>query len=69
MLRSAVDAGGALHAIVRGQPRGKFAGKPILFPRILDQRKYVAVLYACIWIAVATNLVLAFIGPKDGLLP
>lgn len=51
------------------KPRGKFAGKPILFPRILEQRKYVAILYACIWIAVATNLVLAFTGPRDGLLP
>lgn len=51
------------------KPRGKFAGKPILFPRILEQRKYVAILYACIWIAVATNLVLAATGPKDGLLP
>jgi hypothetical protein len=27
------------------------------------------VLYACIWAAVATNLVLAFMGPRDGLLP
>ena len=51
------------------KPRGKFAGKPILFPRILEQRKYVAILYACIWIAVATNLVLAAMGPRDGLLP
>ena len=51
------------------KPRGKFAGKPILFPKILEQRKYVAVLYACIWAAVAANLVLAFMGPRQGLLP
>ena len=51
------------------KPRGKFAGKPILFPRILEQRKYVAILYACIWAAVATNLVLGLMGPRDGLLP
>jgi hypothetical protein len=36
---------------------------------ILEQRKYVAVLYACIWAAVATNLVLLFMGPHEGLLP
>lgn len=51
------------------KPRGKFAGKPILFPKILEQRKYVAVLYACIWITVATILVLGFLGPREGLLP
>jgi hypothetical protein len=51
------------------KPRGKFAGKPILFPRILEQRKYVAILYGCIWAAVATILVLGFIGPREGLLP
>jgi hypothetical protein len=51
------------------KPRGKFAGKPILYPRILEQRKIVAVLYACIWAAVATMLVLGFTGPHDGLLP
>jgi hypothetical protein len=51
------------------KPRGKFAGKPILYPQILEKRKYVAVLYACIWAAVATMLVLGFTGPRDGLLP
>ena len=51
------------------KPRGKFAGKPILFPKILEQRKYVAVLYAAIWLAVATILVLGFLGPRNGLLP
>jgi hypothetical protein len=51
------------------KPRGKFAGKPILYPQILEKRKYVAVLYACIWAAVAAMLVLGFVGPRDGLLP
>jgi hypothetical protein len=55
--------------LVGVKPRGKFAGKPILVPKILEQRKYVDMLYACIWLAVATNLVLAFTGPRDGLLP
>jgi uncharacterized membrane protein (UPF0136 family) len=51
------------------KPRGKFAGKPILFPEILERRKIVAVLYACIWIVVATMLVLGFLGPREGMLP
>jgi hypothetical protein len=50
------------------KPRGKFAGKPILFPKILEQRWIVAVLYACIWVAVISFLVLGFIGPREGLL-
>lgn len=51
------------------KPRGKFAGKPILFPKILEQRWIVAVLYACIWVAVISFLVLGFAGPREGLLP
>ena len=51
------------------KPRGKFAGKPILYPEILEKRKYVAILYAAIWAAVLTILVLAFLGPREGLLP
>lgn len=51
------------------KPRGKFAGKPILFPKILEQRWVVAVLYACIWAVIITLLVLGFTGPREGLLP
>jgi hypothetical protein len=51
------------------KPRGKFAGKPILFPRILEQRKWVALLYAAIWLGVITMLVMGFVGPHEGLLP
>jgi hypothetical protein len=51
------------------KPRGKFAGKPILYPRIVEQRWMVAVLYAAIWAAVITMLVMGFVGPRDGLLP
>jgi hypothetical protein len=51
------------------RPRGKFAGKPILYPKILEQRKIVAVLYACIWVVIIALLVLGFTGPRDGLLP
>ena len=51
------------------KPRGKFAGKPILFPKILEQRRIVAVLYACIWAVMITLLVMGFTGPREGLLP
>ena len=51
------------------KPRGKFAGKPILFPKILEQRRIVAVLYACIWVVIITLLVMGFTGPREGLLP
>jgi len=51
------------------KPRGKFAGKPILYPQILQKRKIVAVLYACIWAVVLTLLVLGFLGPREGMLP
>jgi hypothetical protein len=51
------------------KPRGKFAGKPILYPEMLERRKVVAVLYTCIWGVVAVLLTMAFLGPREGLLP
>lgn len=50
------------------KPRGKFAGKPILFPKMLERRRIVAVLYATIWLGIITLLVMAFRGPHYGLL-
>jgi hypothetical protein len=50
------------------KPRGKFAGKPILYPEMLERRRVVAVLYVCIWVAVAVTLVLAFMGPRQGMI-
>jgi hypothetical protein len=50
------------------KPRGKFAGKPILFPRFLTWRYRFAPLYAAIWVAVLVNLALAFSEPRDGLI-
>ena len=41
-----------------GQPPGKFAGKPILFPHMLRRRRYFVPLYAAIWMVV----MLAFAG-------
>jgi hypothetical protein len=50
------------------KPRGKFAGKPILYPKMLKKRRVVAVLYATIWAAILTLLVVALSGPHYGLL-
>jgi len=49
------------------KPRGKFAGKPILFPDLLRWRYRFAPLYAAIWIAVLVNLGLALQEPRRGL--
>jgi hypothetical protein len=49
------------------RPRGKFQGKPVLFPDMLERRKPFAWLYAGIWIFVITMAVLAFAGENEGL--
>jgi hypothetical protein len=49
------------------KPRGKFAGKPLHFPDMLERRKPFAVLYAAIWIAVIAGFVTAFASPYRGL--
>ena len=43
-------------------PRGKFAGKPVLFPEMLDRRRYFLPLYAFIWLSVVATFVAAFAG-------
>jgi len=51
------------------KPRGKFAGKPILYPEMLERRKPFAVLYGGIWTMIVTGFVLAYtMQPLDGLL-
>jgi hypothetical protein len=50
------------------KPRGKFAGKPILFPRFLTWRYRFAPLYVAIWAAIALNIAAAFAAPRHGLL-
>ena len=42
------------------KPRGKFAGKPIRFPEMLERRKRFAVLYAVIWLFMIGNFVAAY---------
>ena len=50
------------------KPRGKFAGKPVTHPEMLERRKPVVYLYAAIWAVMIGMLVMAFLGPRDGLL-
>jgi hypothetical protein len=42
------------------KPRGKFAGKPIRFPEMLERRKKFAVLYAGIWVFMIAGFVMAY---------
>jgi hypothetical protein len=44
------------------KPRGKFAGKPIVFPEMLERRKRFAVLYAAIWVFMIGSFVAAYGG-------
>ena len=50
------------------KPRGKFAGKPILFPDMLRRRQAFVPLYGAIWAAVLTGFYLALSGPHSGLI-
>jgi hypothetical protein len=43
------------------KPRGKFAGKPILFPDMLRMRQYFVPVYVFIWLTVVSGIVLAFV--------
>lgn len=48
-------------------PRGKFAGKPVLFPEQLRRRGYFVPLYVGIWLGVIVVGALAFSGPREGI--
>ena len=43
------------------KPRGKFAGKPILYPGMLSRRQYFVPLYVLIWAGLIVGFVNAFI--------
>ena len=43
------------------KPRGKFAGKPILFPHMLEMRQYFIPVYATIWVIVVSGILAAFL--------
>jgi len=44
------------------RPRGKFAGKPVLFPQHLETRKRFIPLYAAIWMVVIAALVIGYVS-------
>lgn len=46
------------------RPRGKFAGKPILYPEHLETRKRFVPLYAAIWAAVIVTFALGYVVPQ-----
>jgi hypothetical protein len=50
------------------RPRGKFAGKPILFPELLTWRRRFGPLFAVIWVIVLLHLALALREPPQGVL-
>jgi hypothetical protein len=50
------------------KPRGKFAGKPVLFPEMLVRRQRFVPIYAAIWLLVLAGFVLALTGPRHGLI-
>jgi len=49
------------------KPRGKFAGKPILFPEMLRTRQYFVPVYVTIWVLILGTYLMAFRNPGDGL--
>jgi hypothetical protein len=49
------------------KPRGKWTGKPILYPDMLRRRQYFLPLYVGIWVAIVTAFVIAFRQPHLGL--
>jgi hypothetical protein len=50
------------------KPRGKFAGKPIAFPDMLERRQRFAVVYAGIWVLMIAGFVLALRSSRPGLI-
>jgi hypothetical protein len=44
------------------KPRGKFAGRPVLYPEILHWRRRFVPLYVTIWIALAVSLTAAILA-------
>ncbi|MFQ5651369.1 MAG: hypothetical protein ACE5IY_15640 [bacterium] len=50
------------------KPRGKFAGKEIKFPHMLQRRLFFVPLYVAIWLTVITTIIVAFVQPHVGLI-
>jgi len=49
-------------------PRGKFAGKDVRFPEMLERRRHFLPLYAVIWMAMVVTFVVALTGSRHGLI-
>ncbi|MBI5914105.1 MAG: hypothetical protein HY842_01915 [Bacteroidetes bacterium] len=49
------------------RPRGKFQGKPILYPEMLKKRQPFVLVFIICWMFVIVAGVLAFLGPHQGL--
>jgi hypothetical protein len=49
-----------------GKPRGKFAGKPILYPDMLVRRQRFIPVYVAIWVLIIAGFVLALLGTHRG---
>ncbi len=50
------------------KPRGKFAGKPIDYPDMLQRRQRFVPLYVAIWLGIIVTFVVAFTQPHSGIL-
>ena len=50
------------------KPRGKFAGKPVLYPEMLTRRNRLVPLYIAIWAAVAITIIIGFTQLRAGLI-
>jgi len=50
------------------KPRGKFAGKPVAFPEMLERRKGFALVYAGIWALIVAGFVMALRSGHPGLI-
>jgi hypothetical protein len=44
------------------KPRGKFAGKPLAYPHMLERRRWFVPVYAGIWILVAAGVVMGMLA-------
>jgi len=49
------------------KPRGKFAGKPILYPDMVRKRHYFIPVYVTVWVLIIGTYALAFQRPAKGL--
>ena len=48
------------------KPRGKFAGRPIVYPDMLARRRRFIPVYVAIWVLIVTGFVLALAGEHRG---